>query len=452
MRNGWLKNVGFALALAALTAFPSPCTAQGCRTWAEALAKSFFPHQVDEPQLRAFADVSAQEYFQAVSQMEEKSVAEELAQGVGFRRDVAFANAQNRLNTALARFYQVGSQLYGMNLSSENLAIAPTGDINAFATGSHVFVNAGLMQYFLRPADYVAGIVRTQNGGITAEQYQWIQATFPWQDDWESIYFVLAHEASHNLMRHRDEMVFSPMRTMFGDYQQAVTNYRKDVANGRTGGVKRYLWQSMKNFSQEIQNAELQRNREIEADTVGLLILQRSGLNPEIGISAAEKMDMILGGGNAGGWQAGMTEVLCSTHPDWIQRIQHMQMTANCLRSTGNLCENHAPYPVEKLLPELHEAMTRLDTYQEETVRIAEGNAAAGQSTGQPGEAEIKVDPKDATLQVDGRVASPGKMQLPVGPHTVSVAKSGYQQQELQITVFPDVQPKLKVKLKKAKA
>lgn len=234
---------------------------------------------------------------------------------------------------------------------------------------------------------------------------------------------------------------------MFADYQQAATNYRKDVANGHTGGVKRYLWQSMKNFSQEIQNAELQRNREIEADTVGLLILQRSGLNPEIGISAAEKMDMVLGGGNAGGWQAGMTEVLCSTHPDWLQRIQHMQTTVNCLRSTGNLCEDHVPYPVEQLLPEFHEAMTRLDAYQEETVKIAQGKSS---SAGQAAEAEIKVDPKDATLQIDGRVASPGKMQLPVGPHTVSVAKSGYQQQELQITVFPDVQPKVKVKLKKA--
>src|SRR5258708_12912889 len=95
-------------------------------------------------------------------------------------------------------------------------------------------------------------------------------------------------------MRHRDEMVFSPMRTMFADYQQAVTNYRKDVANGRTGGVKRYLWQSMKNFSQEIQNAELQRNREIEADTVGLLIFQRSGLKPHIAINAPKKMDTIL--------------------------------------------------------------------------------------------------------------------------------------------------------------
>src|SRR5262249_47668025 len=163
------------------------------------------------------------------------------------------------------------------------------------------------------------------------EQYQAIQNTFDWQNDWESIYFVLAHEASHNLMRHRDAMVFSPMRTMFADYQQAVVNYRKDVANAHSGGVKPYRLESKKNFSQEVENAEQQRNREIEADTVGLLILQRSGLDPEIGISAAEKMDMLFGGGNASGWQAGMTEVLCSTHPDWIQRIQHMQMTTNCL-------------------------------------------------------------------------------------------------------------------------
>jgi len=136
--------------------------------------------------------------------------------------------------------------------------------------------------------------------------------------------------------------------------------------------------------------------------------------------------------------------VLCSTHPDWVQRIEHMQSTVNCLRSTGNLCEEHAPYPVEKLLPEFHESMTQLDAYQEETVKIAQGNGPAGQ-----GEAEINVDPKDATLQIDGRAASPGRMQLSLGPHTVSVAKSGYQQHDVQITVFPDVQPKVKVKLKK---
>jgi len=442
MRHRWSK-AGFALALA-LMVLPLPCAAQGCQTWAEALAKSFFPHQVDEPRLREFANASAKEYFQAISQMEEKSVAEQLAPG-GLQRNAAYFDVQTRLNSTLARFYRVGSQLYGLQLNSENLTIAPTEDINAFATGSHVFVNAGLMQYFLRPADYVGAMVNAQTGALTSEQYEEIRSAFPWRDDWNSIYYVLAHEASHNLMRHRDDMVFTPVRTMFADYQQSVLNYRKDVANGHTGGVKRYLWQSMKNFSQEIQNAEQQRNRAIEADTVALLILQRSGLDPEIGISAAEKMDMVLGGGNAGGWQAGMTEVLCSTHPDWMQRIQHMQMTTNCLRSTGKLCENHAPYPVENLLPELHDAMAQLDTYQEETVRIAGGNTS-GQANG---EAEIKVDPKDATLKIDGQIATPGKMQLPVGPHTVLIEKNGYKQQEQQIIIFPDVQPKVKVKLKK---
>src|SRR5712691_10531286 len=156
-------------------------------------------------------------------------------------------------------------------------------------------------------------------------------------------------------------------------------------------------------------------------------------------------MDMILGGGNANGWQAGVTEVLCSTHPDWMVRIQKMQMSLNCLRSRGNLCENHVAYPVENLLPQLHEAMAQLDSYQEETVRIAEGKSSSAQIF----QAEVEVDPKDAALQVDGQPVSPGTLQLPVGPHMLSVTRDGYRQQEQQITVFPDVQLKVKIKLKK---
>ena len=90
--------------------------------------------------------------------------------------------------------------------------------------------------------------------------------------------------------------------------------------------------------------------------------------------------------------------------------------------------------------------MTQLDNYQEETVQIAQGNSSRGQKNG---EAEIEVDPKDASLQIDGRLVSRGKMQLPLGPHTLAVTKNGYKEQDLQITVFPDVQPNVKVKLKK---
>lgn len=79
-----------------------PCSAQGCKTWAQALAKSFFPHQVDEPSLRTFSSLSAQEYFKAISQAEEKNVAERLAQGVALQHDATFGDVQSQLNTALA--------------------------------------------------------------------------------------------------------------------------------------------------------------------------------------------------------------------------------------------------------------------------------------------------------------------------------------------------------------
>src|SRR5258708_20979550 len=308
MKNKASKACSAIIAIALTLAvwfFPVPSAAQGCKHWTEALAKSFFPRQVDQQGLHEFANLSPQEYSKVISQHEEKSLAD-LTQGPNFQVEtLASYNTKARLTPILGRFYEVGSQIFGVHLNPENLAVVPSADINAFATGSHVFFNAGLIQYFLNPADYVARILTAQNGGITSEQYSMLQSNFPWEDDWDSIYFILAHEASHNLLRHPDEMVLGPVQTMFQDYQQAITNYRKDVAHGRTGGgAKRYIWQSMKNFTEELQNAEQQRGREAEADAVALLLLQRSGLNPEIGLAAGEKMAMLLGSGSSNGWQA----------------------------------------------------------------------------------------------------------------------------------------------------
>jgi hypothetical protein len=92
--------------------------------------------------------------------------------------------------------------------------------------------------------------------------------------------------------------------------------------------------------------------------------------------------------------------------------------------------------------------MKQLDEYNEETSKIAE---AAPSSSAQLFEADIKVEPKDAQLQVDGQPAPPGVLRVPVGPHTLYVTKDGYSPTELRIVVFPDVKPKVKVKLKKLK-
>src|SRR5207245_2087158 len=167
-------------------------------------------------------------------------------------------------------------------------------------------------------------------------------------------------------MRHRDERLLGRVLKTYGDYRQAVLDHRKDVAHGRTGaGVKRYLWQSVKNFAEEFASAEHTRGQEAEADAVALLLLRRSGFNPEIGLVTAQKLDMLFGDGGAGGWQAGMTEVLCSTHPDWMERIQKTESNLNCLQFRGSLCENHITYPVENVLTHLREGMKELDEYKD---------------------------------------------------------------------------------------
>jgi predicted Zn-dependent protease len=436
------KFIHVLLLVAAAAIFLSaPCAAQGCKHWMETLAKSFFPRQVDEQGLRAFTSLSPQEYFQVVSQKEETALAPQ--------NTVASQDIEARLQEGLGRFYQVGSELYGVRLNSQNVAVAPDASVNAFASGSHIFVHEGLLHYFLRPADYVGRLVSAQTGELTAEQYQAVQANFAWQDDWDSIYFVLAHEAAHNLMRHRDARLLGRVLKTYGDYRQAVLDHRKDVADGRAGaGVKRYLWQSMQNFAEEFESAEHTRGQEAEADAVALVLLQRSGFNPYIGLTATQRMDMLFGDAGEGGWQAGMTEVLCSTHPDWMVRIQKTESNLNCLQFKGNLCENHITYPVENVLKQLREGMKQLDEYNEETSKIAE---AAPSSSAQLFEAEIKVEPKDAQLRVDGQPAPPGVFRLPAGPHALYVTKDGYSPTELRIVVFPDVKPKVNVKLKKLK-
>ncbi len=428
---------------------PVPCAAQGCKHWAETLARSFFPRQIDEQELRTFANFSPQEYLQTASQNEEKGLAE-LAQSLPYQQKTAASyDTEARLRSALEQFYRVGSQLYGVRLNPENVAVVAKTDPNAFATGSHVFVDDGLIRYFLRPADYVGGIISAQTGQLTDQQYRWLRANFPWQGDWDSIRWVLAHEASHNLMRHRDEAVLGQVRTMYGDYRQAVLDHRKDVAHGRTGGgVKRYLWHSLKNFMEEFQSAEQRRGNETEADAVALVLLQRSGYDPALGLVAAQRMAALVGGQGLSGWQGAMTEVLCSTHPDWLVRIEKVQTNLNCLQFTGNLCDGHVAYPVEDFLAQLHGGMKQLDEYNEETFRVAEGKTS---SSAQVFEAEVKVEPKDAQLQVDGQPASPGLLRLPVGPHALHATKDGFGPQELRIVVFPDVKPKVKIKLKKLK-
>lgn len=431
------------LALAVLVLLPASGAAQSCSNWWEALTRSFFPKEVDEQGLREFSKLTPGDYFKVAQAAESQSLAQDAPERV------EDPEAEYRLRSALQRIYGAGYELYGTRLNPDNLVIGSPMDVNAFASGSFIYFNQGTLNYFLNPAGYLVSIGAFPSEGYTIEQYNFLRANFGWQDDWNSVYFILAHEAGHNLMHHRDEIILSHYLDTFHDYRQAVIDDRKDLAHGRTGGgAKRYLWKSLQSFLGQFETSSKSRERESEADVVGLQLLQRAGFNPGAGLAASEKIARLVGGGQAEGWQGAMHEALCSSHPDWMIRIQNIQTNLNCLQFSGSLCERHIPYPVGDVLGQLRKGLAEVDEYHQDTLKIAEMNPTDSKPRY---EEQIEVDPKDAQLQVDGQAISPGRLQLSLGRHILAASKNGYAPSELTIVVFPDVHAKVKLKLKRLK-
>ena len=421
---------------------PVSLPAQGCQNWWEALAQSYLPRQPDENSLKRLISETPQEYHSSISKEERQHWAEQLGASV-----IDDPDTQRRLQAALTRFYDAGEQLYGVRLDPTDVAIVSKPDANAFATGSLIFLQKGLLLYYLDPVQYLSQTGQNPEG-LTPDQGDLTKNSFNWRDDWDSIQYVLAHEASHNLMGHRDRQILGAVQQMLADYRQQVTDRRNNLAEGKSGiSTRRYLWRSTSRFLDSFNQSERHREMESEADLVALTLLQQSGMDPQIALIGAKRLAMLVGYGVPEGFQANMTYSLCSTHPDWIARLDAMQTNLSCMQSTRHLCQEHVPYSVDTTLPALKEGLSKLQSYDAETLRIAGGDSSLPNNVKY--DILIDVDPKDAELKIDGNDVSDSSAQLPAGPHKLAAEKPGYRQQAISFVVFPDVKSQLKLKLKR---
>lgn len=419
---------------------PASLRAQECQNWWESLAQGFLPRQPDENFLKQLVSWTPQQYHADISQKERQHWAEQFGASI-----VVDPETERRLQAALTRFYAAGDQLYGVRLDPTDAAIVNKADANAFATGSLVFLHEGLLQYYLDPLQYLSRIGQNSQS-LTRDQYDLLTNTFNWRDDWNSIYYVLAHEASHNLMGHRDQQILEDVQQMLGDYRQQVTERRKNLAEGKSGMRVRRS-RSTSRFLASFNQGERRREMESEADLVALTLLKQSGMDPQIGLIGAQRLAMLVGYGVPGDFQASPANSLCSTHPDWIARLDAMQTNLSCMQSTGRLCQQHVAYPVDTTLPELKEALAKLQSYDAETLKFAGGDSSL--ENGVTYEVLIEVNPTDAELKIDDNDVRSDAVQLLAGPHQMIAKKPGYQQRAISFVVFPDVKSKLQVKLKK---
>lgn len=419
---------------------PASLRAQECQNWWESLAQGFLPRQPDENFLKQLVSWTPQQYHADISQKERQHWAEQFGASI-----VVDPETERRLQAALTRFYEAGDQLYGVRLDPTDAAIVNKADANAFATGSLVFLHEGLLLYYLDPLQYLSRIGQNSQS-LTRDQYDLLTNTFNWRDDWNSIYYVLAHEASHNLMGHRDQQILEDVQQMLGDYRQQVTERRKNLAEGKSRiGVRRS--RSTSRFLASFNQSERRREMESEADLVALTLLKQSGMDPQIGLIGAQRLAMLVGYGVPGDFQASPANSLCSTHPDWIARLDAMQTNLSCMQSTGRLCQQHVAYPVDTTLPELKKALAKLQSYDAETLKFAGGDSSL--ENGVTYEVLIEVNPTDAELKIDDNDVRSDAVQLLAGPHQMIAKRPGYQQRAISFVVFPDVKSKLQVKLKK---
>ncbi len=357
---------------------------------------------------------------------------------------------QFNLEKALTEFYEVGAQLYGVQLNPR-LIISPSDELNAFATGATVVINEGLVAYYLAPQSLLLAEVASRQGGrYTLEQYNWAQQQFPWQGDWTSLYFILAHEASHNLMRHPDRKILQTgVGKLLARYTEQVRNERHDIAYGKVGfGTKfsRFLLGSLESFERLLGDPEQQREQESEADAIALVLLKQTGWNPDAGPTALEHLGALLGEGvPSGGF---LRQALCSDHPATSERVSHLRVELACVRSGGNLCEQHVTFAIEQFVHTYQEKITALQEYQRETHEVA---ATAPNDSSPTFLVKIEVKPKDADLTIDGKPIQSGWIKLREGPHQVNVSREGYRAETRQVVVYPDIQIKIKLGVKKEK-
>lgn len=420
-----------------IVAAPTLAIAQ-CKSWTDVMTQSFLANKDTPDALRALALTSAEQYRINIAANEARGVQQEIA------RAVTSSPALPNLRSRLRQFYQIGADLYGVRFDPEKLYLLPDMDLNAFATGQHVFFYEGMLLYLLDPVQF---LVRSGQvpGNITRESYSRLTATFNWRNDWDSVYFVLAHEAGHNLMAHGDESRVEGVKRRIQQLASNAQAYRKAVAEGRSStGVKHYLGRSLLSFISGPERSRREVAQEEEADRVGVEILRRAGLRPESGMVWVERM-AVLKGPSASGWASVMNKLFCSTHPDSLQRMSNLRRNVSCLQFSGRLCEKSVAYSVSESLSVIRSEFEQIDQYLNETTAIAEGRLKPAGNAHQI--VEIKPNPKECKLLVDGSPIEPGKVSLPAGRHTLTAARDGYRMAKVTFAVFPDV-PKATIKFK----
>jgi hypothetical protein len=255
---------------------------------------------------------------------------------------------------------------------------------------------------------------------------------------------VLAHETSHNVLGHPD---VRPLVLACDDFINAgtreVTSFEQLTSTGHPGSRFGAAFRSMGFLGMETMfGAQRQQQMESDADELGAWLADRDTGEPSAMSRSLQWLAMFPGAAGTGGF----SEVLCSNHPQLLDRVnttaalaysveggppQHLlESPANATRERYQQFQNWYPQRIEQIQ------------------RIAAANLTPSEA-GITRQVEVEVKPKSATATLDGQAISSGKskLQLGLGPHLLA-ASTGDRRQEYRFVVLDQGPDKFKLEIK----
>jgi len=442
----------FLLLLATLSA-PAQSLMPACGSSGDLLFQNFPPHFMENPpeDLPALFASYDRDYFSLLQERDDLIFSRESRRSwpdsrllpAHFLRQTEF-----NLSNALARFYSTGTRPYDLQLSPLFI-LSPSNDPAAFATGRTVLLNEGLVAFFLAPQTFLDDLLSSHKS-LSDEDRTRIRAAFSWHDDWSSLYFLLAHEAAHNLLKHPDQRILQTATSrMLDRYAQRARDQRHDLSFGKIGfGTKfaRFFSESNPSFDSLLDDSSRQRDSEENADALALYLLADAGLDPDAARLALDRLALLLDDSVLKGGL--LRRSACNERSALRDRSTRLASQLSCVHSSGRFCGSITAFSIPDTMQASRQRLADIETYRRTTQDIASRNP---QDSSSDIIVRIEVKPKDAQLTIDGSPLHPGSFQLQEGPHTLEVSRDGYLTETRQIVAFPDIQLKLKIDLKKQK-
>jgi predicted Zn-dependent protease len=327
----------------------------------------------------------------------------------------------------------------GVNGMFEPVAISSDAVPNAFATGQHVTLHEGIIEWYLRPQNTL------QRSGVNYAQTQQFIAAYGSQNPGElGLLAILAHETAHNILGHPDAFSMSQACNRYIDNSvRDIHDYEAEIATGkRPGGFKSAMKNTLLGFAQTFGDTQEQQEHESQADRLGAWLVWKETGDPFAMAKALRWLSVYTGGPTS--TSGAVLESLCSNHPMLLQRIAAVESQAYTMNAS-QFPSGLKRAPIQNVRVRYEQYVKWSDAVKENSERIAHGDLTDEERTIQK-RIHLETKPKKAHVSIDGapELQVPADIQLRLGPHNLRIQSEEITWDQ-QVVVLPDAPEKMKI-------